>query len=57
MLSNARGSHISPGFYSKEIDVKYAVENLGSTTLGLAGETLKGPAFEPKAIKSWSDFV
>lgn len=57
MLSNARGSHVSPGVYTKEVDVRYAVENLGSTTLGLAGETLKGPAFEPIAIQSWSDFV
>ena len=40
----------------KEIDMPYATKSLGITTLGLVGETLKGPAFEPININSWSDF-
>lgn len=57
MLSNARGSHVSPGVFTEEVNVKYAVENLGSTTVGLAGETLKGPAFELIPVKIWTDYV
>lgn len=56
MISNARGKHSSPGVYMKEIDIPYATKSLGITTLGLVGETLKGPAFEPININSWSDF-
>ena len=45
MADNARGVHVSPGVYSREIDLTYAVKSLGITALGLAGETQKGPAF------------
>ena len=57
MINNARGSHSSPGVYTREVDVTYSTRSLGVTTLGLAGETLKGPAFEPIAIERWSEFV
>jgi len=57
MADNARGVHVSPGVYSREIDMTYAVKSLGITTLGLAGETLKGPAFQPMSITNWREFV
>ena len=57
IINNARGSHSSPGVYTKEVDVIYSVKSLGITSLGLAGETLKGPAFEPIKIEKWSEFV
>ena len=56
MISNARGSHSSPGIYTKEIDLSYAAKSLGITTLGVVGETLKGPAFEPIKIENWREF-
>lgn len=56
MADNARKTHVSPGIYSREIDLNYAVKSLGITTLGLAGETLKGPAFEPMHIENWAQF-
>lgn len=56
MADNARGIHVSPGIYSKETDITYAVKSLGITTLGLAGETLRGPAFQPMLIENWRDF-
>ena len=56
MISNARGSHSSPGIYTKEVDLTYAAKSLGITTLGLVGETLKGPAFEPIKIENWKEF-
>lgn len=55
-MSNARGKHVSPGIYTKEVDLSYAVKSLGITTLGLVGETIKGPAFEPIAIEDWAEF-
>lgn len=56
MLSNARGNHVSPGVYVEEIDKSYAVKSLGVTTLGVIGETLKGPAFESIRINNWTEF-
>ena len=56
MADNARGIHVSPGIYTREIDMNYAVRSLGITTLGVAGETLKGPAFQPMDISNWRDF-
>ena len=57
MISDARGGHVSPGVYTEEKDVVYSAKSLGITSLGLVGETLKGPAFQPIAIEDWSDFV
>lgn len=54
--SSARGIHVSPGIYSKETDITYAVKSLGITTLGVVGETLKGPAFQPMYIENWREF-
>ena len=56
MISNARGKHSSPGVYIEEIDKPFATKSLGITTLGVVGETLKGPAFEPINISDWAEF-
>lgn len=56
MADNARGIHVSPGIYTREIDMTYAVRSLGITTLGLAGETQRGPAFQPMDISNWREF-
>ena len=56
MADNARGVHVSPGIYTREIDINYAVRSLGITTLGVVGETLKGPAFQPMDISNWREF-
>ena len=57
MISDARRGHVSPGIYTEERDVTYAVKSLGITSLGLVGETLYGPAFENIEVKDWSEFV
>ncbi len=57
MADNARGVHVSPGVYSREIDITYAVKSLGITTLGVAGETMRGPAFQPMHIENWRQFT
>ena len=56
MADNARGIHVSPGIYTREISIDYAVRSLGITTLGVVGETLKGPAFQPMDIANWREF-
>ena len=53
---NIRGTHVSPGIYTKETDLTYASKSLGITKLGLVGETVKGPAFQPITIENWREF-
>jgi len=47
----------SPGVKFKERDLTFVTRNVGITTLGLAGETLKGPAFEPVFIQDQTQFM
>ena len=54
--SSTRRVHTAPGTYYKEIEVPYSVKSNGLTILGLAGETVKGPAFQPIRIESWAEF-
>lgn len=48
--------HVSPGVYFSETEITAANTSLGITNLGIAGETLKGPAFQPIEINSWAEF-
>lgn len=54
--SSTRRTHTAPGTYYKETEVPYAVKSNGITILGLAGETVKGPAFQPIPIESWPEY-
>ena len=47
---------VSPGVYTSELDLTFVAQSVGVTTLGLIGETLKGPAFEPVLISSFDEF-
>lgn len=47
---------VSPGVYTSEKDLTFVAQSVGVTTLGMVGETLKGPAFEPVLIKNFDDF-
>ena len=55
-MGKIRGTHSSPGVYSQFTDLSYAAKTLGITTLGLVGETLKGPAFEPILVSDYTEF-
>jgi len=48
---------VSPGFQSREIDLTTVTKVLGTTSLGLVGETLRGPAFKPVLINSRNQFL
>lgn len=52
-----RKRHSSPGVYTSEIDQTSYSRSLGITSLGLVGETLKGPAFQKVDVPSWRDYV
>lgn len=54
--NSPRQTHVSPGIYTKETDLTYAAKSLGITTLGVAGETVKGPAFQPILVDSWRTY-
>ena len=46
----------SPGVKFRERDLSFVTRNVGVTTLGVVGETLKGPAFEPVLIQDAAAF-
>lgn len=54
--TNTVRPHSAPGLYFKEEVQTYANKSIGITTLGVAGETLRGPAFQPIPIKNWREF-
>ena len=47
---------VSPGVYTSEKDLTFVAQSVGVTTLGMVGETLKGPAFEPVLITNFNEF-
>ena len=47
---------VSPGVYTSETDLSFVAQSVGVTTLGIVGETLKGPAFEPIFITNYDEF-
>jgi len=48
--------YVSPGVYTSETDLSFVAQSVGVTTLGLVGETLKGPAFEPVFLTNYEEF-
>ena len=47
---------VSPGVYTSERDLSFVTRQVGVTTLGLAGETVIGPAFQPVFISNYDEF-
>jgi hypothetical protein len=47
---------VSPGVYTSETDLSFVAQSVGVTTLGLVGETLRGPAFEPIFVTNFNEF-
>lgn len=48
--------HATPGVYFSETELTYSAKSMGITRLGVAGETQKGPAFQPIEIGDWAEF-
>ena len=55
--NNTRRTHSSPGVYFGESELTYSNKSLGITTLGVAGETLRGPAFQSITIENWRQYT
>jgi hypothetical protein len=47
---------VSPGVYTSERDLTFVAQSVGVTTLGIVGETLQGPAFEPIFITNFDEY-
>ena len=47
---------VSPGVYTSEVDLSFVAQSVGVTTLGIVGETIKGPAFEPIFVRNYDEF-
>jgi len=48
---------VSPGVFTSEKDLSFVAQQVGVTTLGVVGETTKGPAFEPIFITNYEEFT
>ena len=55
-MATANKVFVSPGVYTSERDLSFVSQSVGVTTLGIVGETLKGPAFEPIFITNYDEF-
>jgi len=55
-MANSNRVFVSPGVYTSEKDLTFVAQSVGVTTLGLVGETLEGPAFEPLLITNFDEF-
>lgn len=54
--SNTRRVHATPGLFYREAEIPYSTKSLGITTLGLTGETVKGPAFQSIPVADWREY-
>mgnify|MGYP003639322880 FL=1 len=48
--------YVSPGVFTSEKDLTFIAQQVGVTTLGIVGETVKGPAFEPIFITNYGEY-
>jgi hypothetical protein len=55
-MANSNRVFVSPGVYTSEKDLSFVAQSVGVTTLGLVGETLRGPAFEPVYVQDQTQF-
>ena len=52
----AQQNSVSPGVYVSERELQFNQQAVGVTTLGSAGETLKGPGIEPIFVQSYDEY-
>jgi len=48
---------VSPGVFTSEKDLTFVAQQVGVTTLGIVGETVKGPAFEPIFLTNYNEYL
>ena len=55
-MASSNKVFVSPGVYTSERDLSFVAQSVGVTTMGIVGETLSGPAFEPIFISNFDEF-
>lgn len=55
-MANSNRVFVSPGVFTSEKDLSFVSQSVGVSTLGLVGETKKGPAFEPVLVSGYNGF-
>jgi len=55
-MATANKVFVSPGVYTSERDLSFVAQSVGVTTLGIVGEALSGPAFEPIFITNFDEY-
>jgi hypothetical protein len=55
-MASSNKVFVSPGVYTSERDLTFVAQSVGVTTLGVVGETIQGPAFEPIFITNFDEF-
>ena len=55
-MASSNRVFVSPGVYTSERDLSFVTRNVGVTTLGLVGETVKGPAFQPIFVSNYDEY-
>ena len=55
-MASSNKVFVSPGVYTSERDLTFVAQSVGVTTLGIVGETLQGPAFEPIFITNFDEY-
>lgn len=56
-MANQTNTFVSPGVQFSVTDLSFVTQAVGITTLGLVGETLKGPAFQPVFVANSKEFA
>ena len=56
-MASSNKVFVSPGVYTSERDLSFVAQSVGITTLGIVGESQKGPAFEPVFVTSYDEFT
>lgn len=55
-MNSSNKVFVSPGVYTSEKDISFITSRVGITTLGLVGETVKGPAFQPVFLSNYNEY-
>ena len=56
-MASSNKVFVSPGVYTSERDLTFVSSSVGVTTLGIVGETLRGPAFEPIFVSNFDEYL
>lgn len=53
----ANGVYLSPGVYTREIDLSFLPQQIPAVGAAVIGPTVRGPAFRPTAVSTYQEYV